>query len=123
MDINKSMSEFHYKLKSIIEDREYSIKDLSCHSGISLDTLNELIMGTKLPSTEDLMILSALLDISVNYMMSYTDQKERMSSLVLKNDIPLDMSQKSIEILRRIVALYMIIDEKSRENLLKYFLE
>jgi len=123
MGNNYSMNDFHNKLKIIMEDRKYSVEDLSRHSDISEDKLNKLIKGEKNPSTKDLITLSGILDITANYMMSYTNKKERISSLILKNEIPLDMSQESIEILRRIVSIYVICDEKSRRNILNYLLE
>lgn len=71
----------------------------------------------------DIVLFSAYLDISCDYLCSCIDEIKRNSSKYLKNFDLSDISEESLDEIRKIVFLCMFLGDKEREKLLDSFIK
>jgi len=70
---------FGLKLRSLREEKNYSLKDLAKISGLSPSYLNEIEKGKKYPKTEKIILLSEALDVHYDELISLELKKELKS--------------------------------------------
>ncbi len=111
------------RLKIAIEYSNYTIERLSNDTKIDKDRIEDILNGKVIPEMIDIVLFSAYLDISCDYLCSCIDEIKRNSSKYLKNFDLSDISEESLDEIRKIVSLCMFLGDKEREKLLDSFIK
>ena len=97
------------RIKYLRESRQWSQLDLAKKLGISQPTLAAYELGTKNPKLETLILLSKLFNVSTDYLLEVTDEKNSREDLELLAKIKiLDPEQRK--------AILMILEGYSEES-------
>lgn len=106
------------RLEQAMKYRNYTVERLSNETNIGVNRIKSILSGAMIPELIDMAVFSACLDISCDYLCSAVDEIKRNSSVWLRDEVPMNMSEESIDILRRIVSIYMYSSDKERQELL-----
>lgn len=123
MPSKEYIKNFSIRLKNAMEYRNYTVERLSSETKISSNRIKNILKDKAIPKVKEVVTFSAYLDVTPDYLCSYSKSIERNSSIVVRDVINLDMSEENLDILRRIVSLYMFASDEYRKNLLKTFIE
>ena len=73
------------KLKEIRENRGMNKKDFASYLGVKYTTYNGYETGSREPASDFLILFSKKLDVSIDYLMGLTDEKDILHSYQLKS--------------------------------------
>lgn len=106
------------RLEKAMEYSNYTIEELSNDTKIDKNRIEDILNGKVTPEIIDIALFSAYLDVSCDYLCSSIDEIKRNSSKYLKNFDLSDISEESLDEIRKIVSLCMFLGDKEREKLL-----
>ncbi len=82
------MSMFFERLNSLTEEKAVSSEQLSCLTGISLNRICKLKKGTVLPDLDEIILLSDIFGVTVDYLAGKTEIKgNKPSSYTLECEL------------------------------------
>lgn len=73
------------KLKELRESTGMNKKDFAAYLGVKYTTYNNYEVGTREPASDFLILISRKLDVSIDYIMGLSDEKEKTHSYRLKS--------------------------------------
>lgn len=73
------------KLKELRENTGMNKKDFASYLGVKYTTYNNYEVGTREPASDFLILISKKLDVSIDYIMGLSDEKEKTHSYRLKS--------------------------------------
>lgn len=111
------------QLKKAIEYRKYTVERLSEETNIKLRRINSILNGKEAPEIFEIATFSACLDVSCDYLCSFSNEIKRNSSIIMRDVINMNMPEESIDVLRRIISIYMFLDDKARQELLNFLIK
>ena len=97
--------EFNHRLRSLRKEKGLTQTEVGKHLGYGYTTISNYESGRNEPSIEDLKKMAAFFQVSLDYLLGVTDQRQATTPNL--ND----------PVLNRVCTLYSKLDEKSRKEL------